>query len=160
MSKSNQWARHRVGRFYEQCVFPALAIVRKGADAEVLARPLPFRHAAGKPILAIGRPAKYGTAHAFCKGERLQLNVNNCSKHIRKESNMSTRHHNNSPELQPRGRDEHFSAGHDGEQLRHAKIAEQAYNRWQQRGCPEGTADEDWFEAERQYEPCELVSAA
>jgi hypothetical protein len=73
---------------------------------------------------------------------------------------MSTRHDNNSPEFQPRGRDEHFSAVQDREQLRHSKIVEKAYNRWQQRGCPEGTADEDWFEAERQYESRELVSAA
>ncbi|MBV8811700.1 MAG: DUF2934 domain-containing protein [Acidobacteriaceae bacterium] len=25
-----------------------------------------------------------------------------------------------------------------------------AYTLWQQRGCPEGSADEDWREAERQ----------
>jgi len=30
------------------------------------------------------------------------------------------------------------------------EIAAAAYALWQQRGCPEGTADEDWREAERQ----------
>jgi len=34
-------------------VFPEFAIVRKGADAEVLARPPPFRHSAPTPILVI-----------------------------------------------------------------------------------------------------------
>jgi Protein of unknown function (DUF2934) len=29
------------------------------------------------------------------------------------------------------------------------KVAELAYILWQQRGCPEGVADEMWFEAER-----------
>jgi DUF2934 family protein len=29
-------------------------------------------------------------------------------------------------------------------------IANLAYALWQQRGCPEGSADEDWKEAERQ----------
>jgi hypothetical protein len=29
------------------------------------------------------------------------------------------------------------------------KVAELAYIMWQQRGCPEGSADEIWFEAER-----------
>ena len=40
-------------------------------------------------------------------------------------------------------------------QLEHAaaqeeRIALLAYALWQYRGCPEGSADEDWLEAERQ----------
>jgi DUF2934 family protein len=30
------------------------------------------------------------------------------------------------------------------------RIAQLAYALWQYRGCPEGSADEDWLEAERQ----------
>jgi hypothetical protein len=29
------------------------------------------------------------------------------------------------------------------------EVARTAYYRWLDRGCPEGSADEDWFEAER-----------
>ena len=31
-----------------------------------------------------------------------------------------------------------------------AQIAERAYFLWLEKGCPEGTADQDWVEAERQ----------
>lgn len=30
------------------------------------------------------------------------------------------------------------------------EIAQLAYAIWQQRGCPEGSAEQDWFDAERQ----------
>lgn len=29
-------------------------------------------------------------------------------------------------------------------------VAELAYRRWLERGCPQGSAEEDWFEAERE----------
>ena len=32
----------------------------------------------------------------------------------------------------------------------HEKIAVLAYELWQQRGCPEGCPEEDWFRAEQQ----------
>ena len=31
----------------------------------------------------------------------------------------------------------------------HVEIAALAYSLWQARGCPEGTPEEDWFNAER-----------
>ena len=34
-----------------------------------------------------------------------------------------------------------------------ARIAEVAYQRWVDRGCPQGTADEDRFAAERELKP-------
>ena len=30
-----------------------------------------------------------------------------------------------------------------------SKVRDRAYARWQERGCPEGTAEQDWIEAER-----------
>ena len=48
----------------------------------------------------------------------------------------------------PTGGDVQFrSASREDEKKR--KVAELAYIMWQQRGCPEGVADEIWFEAER-----------
>lgn len=34
--------------------------------------------------------------------------------------------------------------------LTHDEIAVLAYTLWKQRGCPHGSSDEDWFEAEAQ----------
>jgi len=31
----------------------------------------------------------------------------------------------------------------------HEHIAQLAYSLWQQRGCPQGSAEKDWFDAER-----------
>ena len=33
--------------------------------------------------------------------------------------------------------------------LDEASVAKLAYRRWVERGCPEGSAEEDWFEAEK-----------
>jgi hypothetical protein len=33
-------------------------------------------------------------------------------------------------------------------QWKHQEIADLAYALWQQRGCPEGSAEQDWLEAE------------
>jgi hypothetical protein len=35
-----------------------------------------------------------------------------------------------------------------------AEIAEAAYRRWVERGCPQGSAEEDWLEAERELKEC------
>ncbi|MCI0639706.1 MAG: DUF2934 domain-containing protein [Gemmataceae bacterium] len=32
----------------------------------------------------------------------------------------------------------------------HEKIAMRAYEKWCKRGCPQGTAQQDWFEAEKE----------
>jgi hypothetical protein len=34
----------------------------------------------------------------------------------------------------------------------HSSIGELAYRLWQARGCPEGTAEQDWLEAEKQLQ--------
>ncbi|MBV8812390.1 MAG: DUF2934 domain-containing protein [Acidobacteriaceae bacterium] len=39
-----------------------------------------------------------------------------------------------------------------GPTLEHENIAQRAYFLWQQRGCPEGESEKDWFEAERQLQ--------
>ena len=36
------------------------------------------------------------------------------------------------------------------EELDRAMIADRAYQRWVERGCPLGTAQEDWLEAEKE----------
>jgi hypothetical protein len=36
------------------------------------------------------------------------------------------------------------------QEFSHERCSELAYSLWRQRGCPEGSADEDWLEAERQ----------
>ena len=35
-------------------------------------------------------------------------------------------------------------------EMDHACIAALAYAMWEKRGCPEGSGDEDWFNAERE----------
>jgi len=35
---------------------------------------------------------------------------------------------------------------------REARIAQRAYELWQQRGCPENSAESDWFEAEQEFD--------
>jgi hypothetical protein len=37
----------------------------------------------------------------------------------------------------------------DHEPALHKQIASLAYALWEQRGCPDGTSDEDWFNAEK-----------
>ncbi|MHB8477701.1 MAG: DUF2934 domain-containing protein [Steroidobacteraceae bacterium] len=39
-------------------------------------------------------------------------------------------------------------------------IRELAYQIWQQRGCPDGTAEEDWLEAERRLSLAAVEPAA
>jgi Protein of unknown function (DUF2934) len=41
-----------------------------------------------------------------------------------------------------------------------ASIARLAYALWQQRGCPEGTSEQDWAEAEQQVRETPTVTAA
>jgi hypothetical protein len=44
--------------------------------------------------------------------------------------------------------EQHEVHEHDfGESSSHRKIAQRAYELWQQRGCPEGSAEQDWLEA-------------
>jgi hypothetical protein len=35
-------------------------------------------------------------------------------------------------------------------QFTHEECSQRAYSLWQQRGCPEGSAERDWLEAEEQ----------
>ena len=37
-----------------------------------------------------------------------------------------------------------------GWEVDHAEIAERANQLWRSRGCPDGSAQQDWFEAEEQ----------
>ena len=52
------------------------------------------------------------------------------------------------PDPTPTGGDFQLRSASREDEKKH-KVAELAYILWQQRGCPEGAADELWFEAER-----------
>jgi hypothetical protein len=39
-------------------------------------------------------------------------------------------------------------------------VASRAYERWQRRGMPQGSSDEDWFEAERELQSRETGAPA
>jgi hypothetical protein len=51
----------------------------------------------------------------------------------------------------PRANGANTTARPDGETLSE-QIAALAYALWQDRGCPDGTADEDWFRAEQEIQ--------
>jgi hypothetical protein len=40
----------------------------------------------------------------------------------------------------------------DSQSLRHRLIERRAYERWRAKGCPSGTALQDWFEAEAEVD--------
>jgi hypothetical protein len=44
-------------------------------------------------------------------------------------------------------------------QSKHEYMADIAYALWQQRGCPEGSAEQDWYEAEQRVGGIEKPSA-
>jgi hypothetical protein len=39
-----------------------------------------------------------------------------------------------------------------------SEIASRAYERWQRRGCPDGSAEEDWLAAEQEIEVLDSVA--
>ena len=45
-------------------------------------------------------------------------------------------------------------------QIQHQDIANLAYALWQHRGCPEGSAEQDWYEAEETVRGIEQPSAS
>jgi hypothetical protein len=44
-----------------------------------------------------------------------------------------------------------FSNGKREGRRKHSYIASRAYQRWQHRGCPEGSAEDHWLPAEREF---------
>jgi hypothetical protein len=44
----------------------------------------------------------------------------------------------------------HFEHNTETPELVHHHIQRRAYELWEERGCPEGSPDEDWFVAERE----------
>jgi hypothetical protein len=46
----------------------------------------------------------------------------------------------------------HFEHDTETESMLHKRICERAYQLWEERGCPEGSPDQDWFMAEREIE--------
>jgi hypothetical protein len=46
----------------------------------------------------------------------------------------------------------HFEHDTETSSMIHQRVSERAYEIWMERGCPEGTAEEDWYMAEREIE--------
>ncbi len=71
---------------------------------------------------------------------------------------MSKSQHSYSPESH-NGNHE-TSADARPERLSESEIASRAYQRWQHRGRPDGSAEEDWLEAEREVESQQAATQA
>jgi hypothetical protein len=71
---------------------------------------------------------------------------------------MSKSRNNNSPELRIEDEEMRSPTGNGEKRLRQSDIASVAYRLWQDRGRPDGSAEDDWFEAERQVESRGTVS--
>jgi hypothetical protein len=69
-----------------------------------------------------------------------------------------TQRHRENRETPSRVRPESYEEGNDPSL--HEQIAQRAYVNWQSRGCPLGSAEEDWFEAERQMQEQQRLAAA
>jgi hypothetical protein len=65
---------------------------------------------------------------------------------------MSKSRHNNSPEAGIKNGDTRSSGDVTEKRFNHSEIASRAYDRWENRGRPNGSAEEGWFEAEREVE--------
>src|ERR1700744_4990476 len=58
------------------------------------------------------------------------------------QSRKAAEHHNHG------GQETHGgTTGHGVHAFPHDDIAARAYSLWEERGCPDGSADEDWFQA-------------
>jgi hypothetical protein len=79
-----------------------------------------------------------GAAHAHRVAEQ-QGKQDHLSAH--EQSRQASEHHS--------GRDTPTGAtvGHGIASFGHAEIASRAYELWQERGCPDGSAEEDWYRA-------------
>ena len=73
---------------------------------------------------------------------------------------MSKSRNSYSPESPLEERGKGSSTDSHEKQFTDSDIASRAYERWQHRGEPDGSAEEDWFEAERELESHETGAAA
>lgn len=93
--------------------------------------------------------------HRTCsvKGEWLRRTVLIATNHLHKKgSYMSRSIHNYSPESGIRNGDTRSSADAAENRFKRSEVASRAYDLWQSRGRPDGSAEEDWLEAEREVE--------
>jgi len=49
--------------------------------------------------------------------------------------------------------------GNGSSSATHEQIAIRAFELWHANGCPEGTAEENWFEAEAELQPADSTGA-
>jgi hypothetical protein len=73
---------------------------------------------------------------------------------------MSKSRHTYSPESQMEDGDSRSPMDSREARFSHSDVASRAYERWQRRGRPEGSAEDDWFEAERELESQEMGAQA
>jgi hypothetical protein len=73
---------------------------------------------------------------------------------------MSKSRNTYSPESQMKDGENRSSMDSREKRFSDSDIASRAYERWQRRGQPDGSAEEDWFEAERELEGHEIGAAA
>lgn len=64
------------------------------------------------------------------------------------------------PESQMEDRGNQSSMDSREKRFSNSDVASRAYERWQLRGQPDGSAEEDWFEAERELESHETGAPA
>jgi hypothetical protein len=77
-----------------------------------------------------------------------------------KELTMSKSRNSYSPESQMEGGENLSSMDSREQQFSDSDVASRAYERWQRRGQPDGSAEEDWFEAERELESHQTAAPA
>ena len=71
---------------------------------------------------------------------------------------MSKSRNTYSPESQMEDGENRSSMDSREKRFSDSDIASRAYERWQGRGQPDGSAEEDWFEAERELESHETAA--
>jgi hypothetical protein len=96
--------------------------------------------------------SKRSSSGSHSSSQQHAAEVNYLSEHVAEAAEHSDDQEHLKASEQTRQEAEHHaspesSGGHGIHNFGHREIAELAYEHWQARGCPEGSADEDWASA-------------